>query len=108
MMQAPERPPMSDSFHDHGPEPGKPTLGEQHQHGPDALAGKAVDPVCGMKVDPQKTEHRATYLDHTYSFCSAGCRAKFTSDPAKYLDARPDTPLAAAGTIYTCPMHSQI
>src|SRR6185436_10651640 len=42
-------------------------------------------------------------------FCSAGCRAKFAADPAKYLspDAR-DEPDVTEGTVYTCPMHPEI
>jgi P-type Cu+ transporter len=104
---------MSHSFQEHGPEPGGSTSAarehhHQHQHGPDPLAGAVVDPVCGMKVDPHKTEHRASHLGHTYYFCSAGCRTKFTSDPAKYLHARSDTTPPVAGAIYTCPMHPQI
>jgi P-type Cu+ transporter len=76
-----------------------------------APAGKtAVDPVCGMKVDPTATAHRATHAGTDYFFCSAGCRSKFVADPQKYLAPRPAAaaPEAPAGTIYTCPMHPQI
>ncbi len=69
----------------------------------------ATDPVCGMKVDPHTAKHRATHEARTYHFCSARCREKFDSDPARYLDK--DTAPAApvpAGTIYTCPMHPEI
>jgi P-type Cu+ transporter len=84
-----------------------------HSHGHhvcDAPAlGRARDPVCGMTVDMQTTAHRATHAASDYFFCSSGCRTKFEADPARYLAAeeRPPEP-AAAGTIYTCPMHPQI
>jgi P-type Cu+ transporter len=69
----------------------------------------AVDPVCGMKVDPKKSSHHHTYRDQDYHFCSAGCRTKFAAEPEKYLN-KSDAPAAPlpAGTIYTCPMHPQI
>ena len=77
-----------------------------HGHGSDATV---TDPVCGMKVDPNKSPHHHTYNDHDYHFCGAGCRTKFAADPEKYLSkftaaAAP----APAGTIYTCPMHPEI
>ncbi len=71
--------------------------------------GKAVDPVCGMSVDPHTTEHRAEYASKPYYFCSAGCRAKFDADPARYI--KPSGVKAGPGpegAIYTCPMHPQI
>jgi uncharacterized membrane protein YraQ (UPF0718 family)/YHS domain-containing protein len=37
----------------------------------------ATDPVCGMRVDRQLTQHRSEYIDRTYFFCSAGCRIEF-------------------------------
>ena len=47
------------------------------------------DPVCGMTVDPATTAHHATNDGAHYHFCSAGCLAKFTANPAKYLSATP-------------------
>ncbi len=70
---------------------------------------KAIDPVCGMTVDPATAAHKADFQGATYYFCSAGCRNKFVSDPQKYLKPKEDMPEAGApGTIYTCPMHPQI
>src|SRR5688572_12554325 len=78
-----------------------------HDHG--AGAADAVrDPVCGMSVDPATSRHRAEHHGETYHFCSAGCRAKFVTDPEKYLRAKSEPPKARPGTIYTCPMHPQI
>jgi Cu+-exporting ATPase len=69
-----------------------------------------VDPVCGMTVDPATTEHHATHQDTDYHFCSAKCRERFVAEPQKYLSPGPKSTeiAAAAGTIYTCPMHPQI
>ncbi len=68
------------------------------------------DPVCGMNVEPEKTDHHARHDDRDYHFCSAGCRTKFVADPEHYLSgahlkADEDMP---EGTIYTCPMHPEI
>jgi Cu+-exporting ATPase len=72
-----------------------------------AAAAPAVDPVCGMKVDPQGAQHRASHTGRTYYFCSAKCREKFVADPVRYVE--PGKPAAEApGTIYTCPMHPEI
>ena len=78
--------------------------GCHHDHAP---AGRLVDPVCGMTVDPHIAKHRSDHQGHTYYFCSAGCRTKFINDPEKYLGRRQPEPVAE-GTIYTCPMHPQI
>jgi P-type Cu+ transporter len=73
-----------------------------------AHAATARDPVCGMTVDPQRTAHKHAVAGHTYYFCSAGCRASFAADPAKYLGPKPAPAPAPDGQIYTCPMHPQI
>ena len=82
-----------------------------HSHPPHAGAEGAGllvrDPVCGMNVDPGKTAHHAEHAGQQYHFCSAGCQARFSADPGRYL-----TPQAAVevpeGTIWTCPMHPEI
>jgi Cu+-exporting ATPase len=81
-----------------------------HAGGGAGSEGPVIDPVCGMKVDPEKTPHRHTHEGHGYFFCSAGCRGKFIANPAKYLrkDAAAAAPAAPAGAIYTCPMHPEI
>jgi Cu+-exporting ATPase len=73
-----------------------------------ADASTATDPVCGMKVDPHSTKHRHTHQGQPYYFCCAGCRAKFESDPEKYLGDRTDAAPVPEGTLYTCPMHPEI
>ncbi len=71
--------------------------------------GGVRDPVCGMTVDPHTTPHRYDLGGRTYSFCSAGCQAKFAADPRKFLAPKQAHGEAVPeGTIYTCPMHPQI
>ncbi|HEX5779796.1 MAG TPA: heavy metal translocating P-type ATPase [Xanthobacteraceae bacterium] len=78
-------------------------------HAHDHSQHLATDPVCGMKVDPHTAKHRATYEGRTYYFCSARCREKFETDPARYLKKdKAATAPVPAGTIYTCPMHPEI
>src|ERR1017187_10269129 len=67
----------------------------------------ALDPVCGMRVDPEHAAAKSTYQGQRYYFCSTGCRAKFDGDPEKYLhpDAQPE---ATHAVEYTCPMHTEV
>jgi Cu+-exporting ATPase len=95
----------------------------------------AIDPVCGMTVDPAGAAATLTLDGTQYFFCSKGCAAKFEADPRKYLDgkrepmmpspviaigglkrsaaaaaptavaARPDP---ASGLRYTCPMDPEV
>jgi len=70
---------------------------------------QVVDPVCGMKVDPQATAHHASHAGHEYHFCSAGCRAKFNTNPDRYLNKSDDQAMdAPEGAIWTCPMHLEV
>jgi Cu+-exporting ATPase len=74
-------------------------------------AQAVVDPVCGMKVDPHRTKHRAQYGGRTYYFCSEGCRNKFAAAPEQYLGSSLNEgapPPVPEGTMYTCPMHPEI
>ena len=100
---------MSIAEHDgHGHHHHHPMADGAPKHG--AAVEQARDPVCGMAVDPATAQHSATHKGIHYVFCSAGCQAKFTADPAKYLKADTAAPKPAApkGIIYTCPMHPQI
>ncbi len=69
----------------------------------------ALNPVCGMMVDPATAIHSYKHGTQTYYFCSAGCKTKFQSNPAKFVDGdfKVSTPVDA-GAIFTCPMHPQI
>jgi Cu+-exporting ATPase len=55
----------------------------------------ALDPVCGMTVDPARAAGHVDYQGTTYYFCSKGCVAKFSADPKKYLSGTRE-PMAAA------------
>ena len=68
-----------------------------------------TDPVCGMRVTPQ-SKHHVSHAGSDYFFCGAGCAAKFSAGPDKYLNPQP-RPTAVAvqpDAVYTCPMHPQI
>jgi Cu+-exporting ATPase len=81
---------------------------DHHQHADGAAAGApAIDPVCGMSVDPATSKHRAEHAGESFHFCSAGCRTKFVADPARYLDPAEPEPMPE-GTVYTCPMHPEV
>ncbi len=78
-----------------------------HHHDASTPGATDRDPVCGMTVDPATSPHHARHDARDWHFCSAGCEAKFTADPARYLI--PPEPVAApAGTIWTCPMHPEV
>jgi Cu+-exporting ATPase len=93
----------------------------RHEHrapgAPDESAKRAIDPVCGMKVDPDHArggsfEHDGT----TYFFCGQKCHARFAAEPAKFLAAQsapprpapPPTAPVKSGVIYVCPMDPEV
>ena len=43
-----------------------------------------IDPVCGMKVDPEKAVGSSRHDGKMYYFCSRGCEAKFDAGPDTY------------------------
>ena len=49
----------------------------------------AVDPVCGMSVDPCTTQTTATIDGEVYYFCAEGCRQSFEKNPQKFLNSKP-------------------
>ena len=68
----------------------------------------AIDPVCGMTVDPAKAAGSHEHRGVAYYFCGKGCLARFQADPEKYLAPKsPPQPQPEAAQ-YTCPMHPQI
>ena len=50
----------------------------------------AIDPVCGMSVNPRTTEIEVTIEGQTYYFCAEGCRQTFVKTPEKYLEPCPE------------------
>jgi P-type Cu+ transporter len=85
--------------------------GTQHEE----LDSRLKDPVCGMTVSSESA-HSLIHDGHPVYFCSAGCKARFAANPSKYLVADTSTATnaadhsdpAAAGAIYTCPMHPEV
>lgn len=53
------------------------------------LKTSVVDPVCGMEVEPSRTNLLATHEGCTYYFCAEGCRKAFEANPKKYLKGKP-------------------
>jgi Cu+-exporting ATPase len=68
----------------------------------------AVDPVCGMAVDPNAGKPSYRHAGHVYYFCSDGCRSKFAADPSRYLVRSGEPEPLPQGALYTCPMHPEI
>ena len=75
---------------------------------------KALDPVCGMTVDPNRAA--GSYEGKTYYFCSTHCLHRFRENPQAFLQPKPVTisrtpPHAEPvkpNQKYTCPMHPEI
>jgi P-type Cu+ transporter len=74
-----------------------------------------IDPVCGMKVLPEKAAASVSHAGRTWYFCAQGCKTKFEADPAKYdgsqtapLTTISTAPKPAASVQYTCPMHPEV
>ncbi len=59
----------------------------EHAHSPSPQTPpvKAVDPVCGMTVDPETSKYSSEHDGETYYFCCGGCQIKFEADPESYL-----------------------
>ena len=90
---------MTESHHDHA----------KCAHSGSKAPGMAIDPVCGMSVDPATTTHVATHDGAHHYFCSAGCLTKFEAHPARYMsDAPRPTEPVPEGAIWTCPMHPEV
>jgi Cu+-exporting ATPase len=71
-----------------------------------------IDPVCGMKVNPEKAAAATEHAGQTWYFCGKGCFHKFQANPAQYDGSVPfQTKVVAPngkGAKYTCPMHPEI
>ena len=53
----------------------------------------AIDPVCGMTVDPATAKASVEHAGTTYYFCCAGCATKFRISPDQYLKPRSTAPV---------------
>src|SRR5262245_48788311 len=79
-------------------------------------SGGAIDPVCGMTVQPASAAGSYTFEGKTYHCCSRHCLERLRSDPRHYLDKGPHhaemtTPVPAppGGKVeYICPMDPEV
>ena len=49
----------------------------------------AIDPVCGMEVDPAMAKYKTLYRGKVYYFCSPMCKEEFEKRPEYYLQHGP-------------------
>lgn len=79
---------------------------EHHDHG----SSGAIDPVCGMTVQPNAGKPQLVYKGKEYHFCARNCHDRFEADPHFYLSGnnkrKPQT--VPKGTLFTCPMDPEI
>jgi Cu+-exporting ATPase len=99
--------------HTHDQPPGRRPGGFSLPMTAPAPAG-AVDPVCGMTVDPAHAAGSAEHGGRNYYFCSPHCVQKFRANPRAYLEGPPageECPsgvCAPAAAEYFCPMDPDV
>ncbi len=84
------------------------------------MNNQVIDPICGMRVNPDTAAGKSEYQSNAYYFCSKGCLDRFNADPGAALN-RPPQPMAHAAqpslvqlgsprapVLHTCPMHPEI
>jgi P-type Cu+ transporter len=78
---------------------------------PLAQSSAAIDPVCGMQVNPPTAAAQTTYRGQVYYFCNPHCLTKFQATPEKYVQhpgsERHAPPVDTGGSTaaeYICPM----
>ncbi|MBH0201770.1 MAG: heavy metal translocating P-type ATPase [Nitrospira sp.] len=49
----------------------------------------AIDPICGMTVDPARAAGRYDYKGTTYYFCALSCLERFRTDPDRAMNKKP-------------------
>ncbi len=87
-----------------------------HVMNPTASSSAALDPVCGMTVDPDNAAGSFEYQGKTYYFCSTHCLHRFRENPESFLNKTQPQPIGITRTPkpvardhrYTCPMHPEI
>jgi len=45
----------------------------------------AIDPVCGVRVEPGGETRQIEFNGRLLDFCSPSCAAEFSRDPARFL-----------------------
>jgi Cu+-exporting ATPase len=61
----------------------------EHDHTAHDAAGTAIDPVCGMKVNPATAAGQLDHGGQTYYFCCKGCLERFRATPDVFLSKAP-------------------
>jgi Cu+-exporting ATPase len=54
--------------------------------------GTAIDPVCGMRVNPATAAGHYDYRGTTYYFCARSCLERFKAAPESFLGAPAEPP----------------
>lgn len=82
-----------------------------------------IDPVCGMRVQPQRAAAVVEHEGHNIYFCCQSCAEKFKREPDRYSSSAaaagrqlvtlspvsaPKTPPVSPDSIYTCPMDPEV
>jgi Cu+-exporting ATPase len=84
------------------------------QPAPVVTGTSAIDPVCGMTVQPATAAGSYEYQGKTYYFCATSCLAKFRAEPIHYLTPPEQRtprvmPVPSGGVIeYICPMDPEV
>lgn len=55
----------------------------------DVALGEAIDPVCRMRVVPERAAGTLLHRGDRFWFCSLACAARFAADPTAYGAAEP-------------------
>lgn len=56
----------------------------------------AIDPICGMTVDPAHAAGRYDYNGETYYFCAVSCLERFRADPERALSRKSPPPVTVS------------
>jgi len=67
-------------------EQSKQAMNHPHEH-PKATPTTAIDPVCGMTVEPSRAVAQREYKGTTYYFCARSCAERFVAEPERFLRA---------------------
>ncbi len=84
------------------------------QPAPVMMGPVAIDPVCGMTVQPATAAGSYEYQGKTYYFCATSCLTKFRAEPIHYLTPPEQrtprvTPVPSGGVVeYICPMDPEV
>lgn len=59
-----------------------------------------IDPVCMMKMFPERIQHTFDHENHTYYRCAEPWWMAFSAGPGKYLDVEPVELKRHLGALY--------